>query len=289
MQKYENLLLRYFHYLDAKGRAYNLSIGLLCSGLITLFDHFSPVEFEISFFYLLPITFVAWFAGFRSGLSVALLCAGLWSFHRWDTSVTFSLCNSVVTLLFFVSVAALLKKTRQMWEKEKELSRTDPLTGAKNLRAFSELVEHEMLRSRRDGPPYSLAYLDLDNFKSVNDTYGHSAGDNLLTAIIDCILNNLRKTDVVGRLGGDEFAIFFPETDQGAVQVVMSKVSRALTRIMVDSPSPTTFSIGVVTCSGGVHSLDKMLNQVDSLMYEVKRSGKNSIRYALYVPADDAE
>jgi diguanylate cyclase (GGDEF)-like protein len=178
----------------------------------------------------------------------------------------------------------MIHKFRDMLTNEKILARTDPLTGAKNLRAFSELVEYDMLRSQRDRSPFSLAYLDLDNFKQVNDICGHSAGDELLTAIVSNIVANLRKTDVVGRLGGDEFAIFLPDTDQPSAQVVLQKVSQELTKLMVNAECPTTFSMGVLTCAGGIHSLDKLINYADTLMYEVKHSGKNNIRYATYPP-----
>ena len=285
MNMLENLLFRYFEYLEAKGKTYNAIVGFLCTAAIGAFDIFAADEVKHSFMYLLPIAFVTWFSGIRLGLVISLLCAGLWSVNNVSESLLISSWNIVTTILFFAAIAALLNKTRHLWENEKNLSRTDALTGAKNLRAFAEVVEHEILRSQRDGLSFSLAYLDLDNFKSVNDTYGHTAGDKLLTSIVSSIVSNLRKTDVIGRLGGDEFAIFFPETDQAAVQVVMLKVSHELTKLMEQSRWSTTFSVGVITCSGGVHDFNKLINYADTLMYEVKHAGKNSIRYALYPPA----
>jgi diguanylate cyclase (GGDEF)-like protein len=103
------------------------------------------------------------------------------------------------------------------------------------------------------------------------------------------IVANLRKTDVVGRLGGDEFAIFLPDTDQPSAQIVLLKVSHELTKLMIDAECPTTFSMGVLTCERGIHSLDMLINYADTLMYEVKHSGKNNIRYATYPPAENQE
>ncbi len=284
MMLIENLLIRYFHYLDSKGKGYNFIVGLIWTAGIGIFDFSAPVEAKHAFFYILPVAFVTWFSGIRPGIIVSLLCTFAWSCNNLSGSLVISAWNVISTLLFFLAVAALLHKTHLLWENEKTLSRTDPLTGAVNLRAFCELVEYEMLRSQRDKVPFSLAYLDLDDFKQINDTYGHAAGDALLRSIVSNILGHLRRTDVVGRLGGDEFAIFFPATDQTLVQGVVQKVRQELTELMKECAWPTTFSMGVVTCTGCVHDLEKLISYADMLMYEVKRAGKNDIRYAVYEP-----
>jgi diguanylate cyclase (GGDEF)-like protein len=289
MHKIELFLLQYFEYLDSKGKIFNTVVGLICALGVGAFDLLATEDVSHSFLYILPITFVAWFAGLRLGLALSLVCAALWSFNNVVGSLFISVWNVGSTLLFFITSAAMINKFRDMLTNEKILARTDPLTGAKNLRAFSELVEYDMLRAQRDRSPFSLAYLDLDNFKQVNDICGHSAGDELLTAIVANIVANLRKTDVVGRLGGDEFAIFLPDTDQPSAQIVLLKVSHELTKLMIDAECPTTFSMGVLTCERGIHSLDMLINYADTLMYEVKHSGKNNIRYATYPPAENQE
>ena len=96
-------------------------------------------------------------------------------------------------------------------------SRSDPLTGVANSRVFLELLKREIARARRYKRPLTLAYLDLDNFKSVNDILGHAMGDKVLQTVVSTVNANIRVTDVVGRLGGDEFVLLLPETDmQGA-------------------------------------------------------------------------
>ncbi|HTC77354.1 MAG TPA: diguanylate cyclase, partial [Terriglobales bacterium] len=99
---------------------------------------------------------------------------------------------------------------------EKELSRSDPLTGLPNRRAFYEVALAEADRARRYRHPLSLAYLDVDNFKQVNDDYGHDAGDELLVRVAEVLRRNLRNNDIVARLGGDEFAMLLPETPASA-------------------------------------------------------------------------
>ena len=284
MNTIEQSCIRYFQYLDEKGPEFNAALGLICTIAIGAFDVFAPDQVTHSFLYILPIAFVTWFSGMRYGFLIMLACVALWSINNVVSSPLITSWNISSTLFFFSSIVAVLHKTRSLWENEKNLSRTDPLTGAKNSRAFTELVEHEMLRSKREELPFSLAYIDLDDFKQVNDSCGHASGDNLLRSIVTNILGNLRKTDVVGRLGGDEFAIFFPETDQPSVQVVMQKVDSELFRLMQSTACPTTLSTGVVTCCGGVYDLENLISYADRLMYGVKRAGKNNICYAVYPP-----
>lgn len=284
MDSIEQFFIRYFQYLDSKGPVFNAVLGLICTICIGAFDVFAPDEATHSLLYILPIAFVAWFSGIRYGFFVMLVCIALWSVNNVVSSILITSWNIVSTLIFFSSIVALLHKTRGLWENEKILSRTDPLTGVKNLRAFTELVEYEMLRSQREKASFSLAYLDLDNFKKVNDSCGHAAGDELLKSIVSKIVSNLRSTDLVARLGGDEFAIFFPATDQASVQVVMRKVDSELSRMMQSNSCPTTLSTGVVTCRGGVYDLEKLISYADSLMYDVKRAGKNRILYSFYPP-----
>jgi diguanylate cyclase (GGDEF)-like protein len=169
-----------------------------------------------------------------------------------------------------------------MWKKDRELSRKDHLTGVMNLRAFTELVEYEILRLQRDGSHFSVAYLDLDNFKAVNDRFGHNKGDEVLKTTVATLVESLRKTDVVARIGGDEFAIFLPSTDSESVKVVMDKVRERLSELSEGNQWVNTFSIGVLTCTDGECDLDKIISIADLLMYEVKKSGKNNVRYGVF-------
>jgi diguanylate cyclase (GGDEF)-like protein len=236
--------------------------------------------------YLLPISFVSWFCGKRYGVSVAILCTTFWSLHNIHPDFMITTWNVLSTFMFFSMIVLLLNKTKGLFENEKNLARTDTLTGAKNLRAFTEMVEHEMLRSEREIFPSSLAYIDLDNFKSINDTFGHEAGDQLLRSIVNTISQSLRKTDILGRLGGDEFAIFLPETDQASVEIVMQKVHLKLTMLMENLSYQTSVSVGVVTCEAGVHNLEKVISFADNLMYQVKSSGKNNVYYKPFPSTD---
>lgn len=113
-------------------------------------------------------------------------------------------------------------------EREKEFTDTDFLISGVNMRMFSELLQSEIDRAKRYRNTFSLAYLDLDNFKAINDQFGHNIGDRVLAAVVHQAQKLLRKTDTVARLGGDEFAFLLPETDQTAAKAAISKIHSGL-------------------------------------------------------------
>lgn len=189
--------------------------------------------------------------------------------------------NATVQLVFLIIVTYVLVELRDVLNKEKELARHDSLTGAANARHFAELAETEMGRMRRYGRPFTLGYMDLDNFKAANDSFGHSVGDKLLCATVETISKEIRATDTVARLGGDEFALLLPETGVDAAEATMSKVRGALLETMRANSWPVTFSIGVVTFLEPPQSVDAMLHVCDSEMYAVKRGDKNGIRHII--------
>ena len=114
----------------------------------------------------------------------------------------------------------LLSSLKRALDRERELSGTDVLTGIRNARSFREVLGAEIERSKRFQRPFTVAYLDLDNFKTVNDCHGHEHGDELLRLVGNTILTGIRKTDTVARLGGDEFALLLPETEYEAAGAV---------------------------------------------------------------------
>lgn len=276
----ESILVHYFSFLESKGKTYNILVGIAWTALFGILDMFASPNVSFSFLYLFPIAFVTWFGGNRAGFLIALTCGTLWSADDIMHHNVFSVWNILSTFAVFCTVSVVLSKTHDMWVKQKELSENDPLTGVLNIRAFSELVEYEIFRHQREDAPFSIAYLDIDNFKAVNDRFGHKRGDDLLKSVVMNIVESLRKTDVVARVGGDEFIIFLPATDHVAVKTVMEKVWERLHTLTESDHLETTFSIGVITYSDRVCRLEEIISIADSLMYEVKNSGKNNIRYA---------
>jgi len=166
-------------------------------------------------------------------------------------------------------------------ETEKRLSRTDDLTGVANRRAFYETGEVERKRAGRYGRPLSLAYIDLDNFKQVNDRSGHDTGDQVLVCVGEILQKNTRAEIVAARLGGDEFALLLPEAGQAAALSVINKLHGLLNRAMREKDWPVTFSIGVVTYDNPPESTEQMVQAADELMYRVKRQGKDRLACSL--------
>ena len=140
----------------------------------------------------------------------------------------------------------------------------------------------ELSRSNRYKRPFTLVYLDLDNFKDVNDRFGHAEGDELIRFIADELKRQIRKTDIVSRLGGDEFAILFLEAGQQEVEAIMSKIQAQLAEHLRQKYSFVTFSAGAVTYIATPNSIAETIKAADDLMYSVKNSTKNGIKYSSY-------
>ena len=171
----------------------------------------------------------------------------------------------------------LLKSQEAALEAERKLARIDSLTGLANRRAFYEGAELERKRSLRRSRPLSIAYLDLDNFKQINDRNGHEVGDELLACVGGIMRANLRAEDLVARLGGDEFAVLLPESDYQAASGAVAKLHRILTTEMQKRCWPVGVSIGMVTFESIPENVEDMVHAADELMYTVKRDGKNRI------------
>jgi diguanylate cyclase (GGDEF)-like protein len=148
-----------------------------------------------------------------------------------------------------------------------------------NRRAFLEVAEGELQRARRYHHGFTLAYVDLDDFKWINDRFGHHAGDQVLILTADTLQSVVRSTDIVARLGGDEFAILLPETSEIAAGQVLLKLRSRLSETMLEHSWPVSCSIGAATFVHPGVSIEEMLKVADGLLYEVKRNGKNCIRH----------
>ncbi len=151
------------------------------------------------------------------------------------------------------------------------------IAGQINARGFAEVVGGEVARLQRYRHPFSLAYLDLDDFKTINDRLGHRAGDVVLRTVAVTLRRSLRPSDVVARLGGDEFAILLPETDAAAAQAVLERVRTTLVLVGQEQDGPVTASIGLLTCRRPA-AVEEVLERADRLMYAGKRQGKNQVQ-----------
>jgi len=279
--------VKFLESLEKRSKLFLLLAGFTLIGVIGFLDFMTGYEFAFSVFYVLPISAITWLTSRRFGLVASLVSALVWLGADVGTGHSYShpfipVWSTVIRLSFFVIITLLLSALRAATERERELSRIDNLTGAVTSRLFYDLAQREMDRCQRYEHPFTIAYIDLDNFKAVNDQFGHHAGDQLLRLVAGSAKKHLRKTDVVARLGGDEFALLLLETNEAAARVALSKVQNGLLEDMRQNHWTITFSIGVLTCSVAPHTPDELLKMADDVMYTVKRGSKNAIKYSSY-------
>lgn len=268
--------------IDRWPRPVLLATGGAMLLVLALLDLATGTGLSFSIFYLLPVAMLAWFGGRVPGLTAAVVSAGAWAVIEFPTSegLTGPMAWNIGTrLVMFILVSLLLTRLREGMARETSLARTDYLTGAANARAFHEIAEAELERMRRYNRPFTIAYMDVDDFKQINDRLGHSVGNDLLRTVVDTVRESCRATDTVARLGGDEFAILLPETAHLAARDVLGKIHGRLMSEMQRCEWPVSFSIGVLTCLDPPRSVNSMVRFADELMYSIKLRGKNGIRY----------
>ena len=179
--------------------------------------------------------------------------------------------------------AAIALENARLHEKVQQQAATDELTNLVNRRRFMEALEAELARARIMGSPLSVVLADLDDFKLINDRYGHHAGDQALKAFGEHLRMHLREVDVAGRVGGEEFAILLPETDTQAATAVAQRVRGALAETPIavtgDERVSLTASFGIAELAAG-QSADALLRLADVALYQAKGEGKNCVRVA---------
>jgi diguanylate cyclase (GGDEF)-like protein len=246
-------------------------VAVFAVGVIGWLDFSTGLYLSFALFYLVPIGVVTSFAGRAWGIAVAVVCTAvglIGDLASLEARGIVPFWNAAMRLGVFVVVVVVLSQLRQAHQAERELARTDALTGVANFRWFEEEAQRAMYSSRRYGGPLSLAYLDLDGFKEVNDTRGHAAGDEVLKAFAATLRATLRPTDLVARLGGDEFVVLLPHTDANSAELALARVDLAL----ADAPGARgiRFSAGIIQLDRAVGSIDDLLAKADEHMYEVK-------------------
>lgn len=280
------LLGRPVEWLLQAGRGVALSVIVASIALMGLGDYLTGSDLSFSAFYILPVSVAAWAFGRRTGLLVGLLCALVWVAQLMHTDLDRALAQPLVAawntasrLITYSIIALMLGDIRRHYIHERRQARYDDLTGALQGRAFRDLLDLEIERARRLGRRLTLAYVDLDGFKAVNDTHGHAAGDTALRGFAQAITTVLGPFDHFARIGGDEFLLLLSERDHGNCQIAVETLHQQLADALATLGYPLTCSMGALLVEPDIVAAPyELVGKADDLMYQAKRAGKNQLR-----------
>jgi diguanylate cyclase (GGDEF)-like protein len=250
--------------------------------LVAVVDYATGKQFEVAALYVAVVMYASWVGGVKFGLLAAAVSAsaiiflGLYQGFPYDSTFYF-IVNVVNKVFILAAVALAVSRARRNHVEAIGYARTDPLTNLANRRAFEERLVLECHRRNRTGAKIACAYIDVDDFKTVNDTLGHEIGDAVLVAVAQTVTGHLRSTDLAARLGGDEFSVLLPGTGRDEAMTVIGRIRDGLLEAMKDQNWTVTFSIGLAIVEDSHAAPADLLAQADRLMYEAKRGGKNRI------------
>lgn len=263
-----------------------VAASALLVALLGLVDHVTGPELGLSLFYLVPVGFAASRGGLPVGLSIAGLAAGTWGLADFTSGHVYSrpellYWNAAIRAGIFSTHAFLVVRLRRELAKESRLARTDSLTGLLNSRGFVAAAQPALEQARARRVPVALLYLDLDDFKGVNDRWGHHVGSQAIEVGGHALAGAVRATDFAARLGGDEFAALLVGADESAARAVGERVWSAIGSAMAQNGWRVTASVGLAVFRAPAPDLQTMIRRADSLMYEAKNGGKNRISLAV--------
>ncbi len=267
-----------------RSRAQVIAGLYLLVGVVGALDYVTGYEISFSIFYLAPVALAAWHLGKSAGILISVVCAAVWlavdvtTGHEYSHSAI-PIWNAATRCGFFVITAYLLADLHGLLRVHSLLAQRDSLTNLLNPGAFKSECEVVFRLAARNRQMLSLGYVDLDDFKAINDKFGHRVGDHVLKSVAEALTARVRGADAVGRLGGDEFAVLLPQTDLTGATTFFTEVQGRLRQLAADNGWPVGFSIGVVAFRTLPASCDRALEIADQQMYAAKKSSKNGLRF----------
>jgi len=267
-----------------------LLLFALPTALVGLLDLATGPDYGLSIVYLVPVVLAGVLRGPRAGAAIGCEAAGLW---LWAEALTHTQApalanawNGLSRLVIYVAMGvgagvmrADRERLKELARRERELARTDPVTGLGNRRAFDEQLKADLARARRDERPLAVMLLDLDNFKNINDTKGHAAGDHVLAEIAEALRHTLREGDSLARIGGDEFAAVLWGVDGTGAKRVGERALGVVQEVAARYPGAGLgVSIGIAGDSGAEPKA--LLGAADQALYRAKARGKGSVEAA---------
>ena len=260
----------------------NLMIVLVGFLMIGYLDYITGNEIRLFPLYFLPLAKAAVDFGKKGAIIASIFASIIWLVAQYSSGREYSSwtiwgINFIAQGTVFVLLSLLVASLRTSLDRARQLSLTDQLTGLLNSRALYEFAGNKLTLCHRNKRPVVMAYIDLDNFKQVNDTLGHDRGDSLLRKVADFITSSLRSRDLVARMGGDEFVIFLPEIEAEQAYSILDRIREKILHIPDLDGLQVSASIGAVAFANPPANLQEIITLADNHMFAVKKSGKNRV------------
>ncbi len=285
--------------LDKRARTALALLLVAALALVGWLDYLTGPWLSFALLYVAPVLAAAWWLGRAPTVTAGLTASVAWFFaeawNRRSEPTRDLLWNGGSRLVMLIAMGLMVVRIRAdrerlyaanaqlagLLDSAQRLARTDPLTGLPNRRAFLERLTDELARSKRSGGPLCVAYLDVDNFKRLNDRKGHAEGDEFLTGVAQAIRDTVRSSDVAARLGGDEFAVLFIDAKPGTTEALAQRLLQRIRGMGDRYPDlDLGVSIGMAHFDASPADAEEILQRADAAMYQAKSAGKH--RFSLW-------
>ncbi|NNF09098.1 MAG: GGDEF domain-containing protein [Acidimicrobiia bacterium] len=276
------LLFRLAYSLRSPHHLLVTAVGLVTVAGLSVIDLLSGPDVSFAVFYALAVIGTTFHAGWVAGAIMAILSSGAGLsarllYHADSISEQAALWNLGNELAVFTGLMLMTSYGRSLLDRMAAQTRLDLLTGALNTRGLLEVFEWERARAARTAEPLSIAFIDLDNMKRVNDELGHAEGDEMLRTFASGVMSAVREVDTFGRVGGDEFALILPNTDEHDALQALQRLRSVINRRTHDRLPYISVSVGVATFRRDPPEATEALRAADALMYVAKRAGGNRV------------
>ena len=268
------------------GKVSKLKINIIVSLLVAVLfvtDYLTGSELAFSIFYLIPITLSTVFGNKKIGYIYSVVCSIAWITadllaKNHYSSILIPIWNTLVRLSYFSFHTSILSSLIEANKEMHQMAQRDPLTNTANWRYFEEYSNRKIKEAVRENKTIALIYMDVDNFKEINDVLGHSIGDEVLKETAMGMNGAIRPQDIAARLGGDEFALLLYSVNKEEVKEIIQRMKGLIQEQLEKNGWKITFSIGAVVFNVLPSTIGPMIKRVDEVMYEVKRNGKDNIK-----------